>query len=150
MPVMTPPAGTLSSPVHLVARQLGELQEGAARVDQGVDALARQHLAAGVVQVDRALSAGLVDHLERRVELRDLGAHLLGVLEEGGRGGVDLAVQHLAAVLRQARHAAASGLPMAQRRAVRLRAAECSLPATGVVVVCPAGGREPARGAPAG
>mmetsp|Transcript_7424 Transcript_7424/g.17919 ORF Transcript_7424/g.17919 Transcript_7424/m.17919 type:complete len:372 (+) Transcript_7424:1242-2357(+) len=67
--------------VHLVAGEGGELEEGGARVDERLDPLPGEHLAAGGVKLRRALAAALRRARGDGAKPRD---------EAGHRGGVGL------------------------------------------------------------
>ena len=81
--------------VHPEGGHLADLQEGRARVEQVVDALARQQLAAGNMLGPCGLAAAQ-RHLRRlRAQVLDQRAHLRGIGPEVLRARIDLALQHL-------------------------------------------------------
>mmetsp|Transcript_165444 Transcript_165444/g.530876 ORF Transcript_165444/g.530876 Transcript_165444/m.530876 type:complete len:520 (-) Transcript_165444:1217-2776(-) len=63
--------GVHAAAVHLVGRQGRELQEVRAWIDDGLDALAGQGLAAAAVQLGGLLAAAGLDHGQALVQLRD-------------------------------------------------------------------------------
>ena len=77
--------------VEAVRGQRRELEEGRAGVDQALDPLAGEQLAAGVVALDRRLAAAGAGALEVAVELGDELAHVLAVAPELVRVGVEMA-----------------------------------------------------------
>ena len=81
--------------VQLVARERRELEEGRPRVDDLLDPLARQHLAARPVQRARLLAAAAVHGLGERPHPLGLLGHPRGVRREGRRAGVDAAVERV-------------------------------------------------------
>ncbi|MNE34498.1 hypothetical protein D3C80_1282230 [compost metagenome] len=79
--------------VHLEGGQRGEFEEGRAGVEQGVDALARQQLAARAVALLGGDAAALADAAEQGAQVVDLLAHRRAVAGELRGTGVDLGVQ---------------------------------------------------------
>src|SRR6185437_15449299 len=85
-----PGAGRLAV-VHALGGEGGELEERGARVDEPLDPLACEQLAAGVVALDGLLAAAGADALEVAVELRDQAAHVLAIAQEVVGAGVEVA-----------------------------------------------------------
>ena len=104
--------------VQVVAGERGELKEGRAGVEEGLDALPREHLAACRVQRPRARATALVCHRCRRANLYQLLVHPRGVREEGGARGVDRAIEHRRSCRTRAQQPTASRTH--NRRAQRL------------------------------
>ncbi|MHC2284708.1 hypothetical protein ACVIJW_000578 [Bradyrhizobium barranii subsp. barranii] len=80
----TPDAGDDARRMHVTAieavrRQRRQLHERGAGIDQQVDALARQHLAARGVAVARDLAAAAGDLAQFFAQVRDKSAHGLGI-----------------------------------------------------------------------
>ncbi|MCY1549962.1 hypothetical protein D9M68_861710 [compost metagenome] len=73
--------------------QLADLEEGRARVEQAVDALAGQQLAARGVAFLGLGAAAFMDAAEQRVQGADLFEHRRAVAGELRGTGVDLGVQ---------------------------------------------------------
>ena len=75
--------------IEAVGRQRRQLEKRRAGIDQEIDALARQHLAARGMPVTRGLAAAAGNLVELLPELCDQRAHGFRVAGEIGRGGVD-------------------------------------------------------------
>ena len=75
--------------IEAVGRQRRKLEKRRAGIDQQVDALTRQHLAARGVPVARHLAAAASHLAEFLPELCDQGAHGFGVAGKIGRCGID-------------------------------------------------------------
>ena len=75
--------------VEAVARQLAQLQEGRAGIEQQAQAFARQELAAREVACPGALAAALGHARDLRPEVVDQRAHGGGVGAEGLAAGVE-------------------------------------------------------------
>ena len=71
--------------IKAVGRKRRQLQERGAGIDQEIDPLARQHLAARSMARPRGLAAAAGDQAELFAELGDKCAHGLGVAREVGR-----------------------------------------------------------------
>ncbi len=71
--------------------QGAELEEGPVRVQQLLDAIAHEELAAAAVALDEFRAAALLDPLQARPQVRDEGQHVLAVGLEGGVVRVDAA-----------------------------------------------------------
>ncbi|MNQ89209.1 hypothetical protein D3C85_1045090 [compost metagenome] len=84
--------------IHLMGGQLADFEKGRARVQQAVDALARQQLAARGVAFLGLGAAAFMDAAEQPVQRADLFEHGRAVAGELRGTGVDLGVQdgHLA------------------------------------------------------
>ena len=92
MPVMMPGRRGLVL-VHAERGELPELEERRARIEQPVDAVAREELAARDVLVARRLAAAL-GHLARlRAQVLDERSHRRRVGLELGRAGLDLGLE---------------------------------------------------------
>ena len=76
--------------VHLVGCKLTDFQKGRARIEQGVDTLARQQLAPRQMPLLRLLTAALADLSQQLLQLIDQLAHGVGVGDEVGGAGMDL------------------------------------------------------------
>ena len=111
--------------VQVVAGERGELKEGRAGVEEGLDALPREHLAACRVQRPRARATALVCHRCRRANLYQLLVHPRGVREERGARGVDRAIEHRRSCRTRAQQPTASRTH--NRRAQRLHDPERGL-----------------------
>ncbi len=77
--------------VEAVSRERRELQERRARVDQALDPLAGEQLAAGVVALDGSHAAACADALKVAVQLRHQPVHALAIALVGLRAGVEMA-----------------------------------------------------------
>ena len=75
--------------IEAVGGQRRQFEKRGAGIDQEIDALARQHLAARGVPVARGLAAAAGDLFELLPEFRDQRPHGLGVAGKIGRGGID-------------------------------------------------------------
>ena len=75
--------------IEAVGRQRRQFEKRRSRIDQEIDALARQHLAARGMPDARGLAAAAGDLVELLPELGDQRAHGLGVAGKIGRCGVD-------------------------------------------------------------
>jgi hypothetical protein len=75
--------------IHLPAGELGELEEGRPFVQECVDPVARQKLAAPEVTVARLLAAALLDLRNLLAQVRDGILHGRGVPREQVRTGID-------------------------------------------------------------
>ena len=80
--------------VHSVCRQLRELEEGRAGIEERADALARQQLAAGDVLRARRFASALLDALDLGPKIRDQCRHRLAILRERRVAGVELRFDH--------------------------------------------------------
>ncbi len=79
--------------IHLVGGQWRDLEKGRARVEEGVDAVTHQQLAASDMALLGLLITAFADLAEQRAEAFHLLEHGVAVGGEFGRAGVDLGVQ---------------------------------------------------------
>ena len=75
--------------IEAVGRQRRQLEERRAGIDQEIDALARQHLAARGMPGARGLAAAAGNLVEFLAELGDQRPHGFGIAGEIGRCGID-------------------------------------------------------------
>ncbi len=75
--------------IEPVGRERRQFEKGGAGIDQQVDPLARQHLAARGMPLARRLAAPAGHDLELFAKLGHQAAHHVGVAGELGRGGID-------------------------------------------------------------
>ena len=75
--------------VHAVRRQGRKLQERRSRIEQQIDALARQQFPARNVPRARFFAAALHRGLELGAQVRNQGLHRLGVVGEFRRARLD-------------------------------------------------------------
>ncbi|MGY4479060.1 hypothetical protein ACVILL_006474 [Bradyrhizobium sp. USDA 3364] len=75
--------------IEAIGGERRQFQERGAGIDQEIDAVARQHLAARGVALARGLAAAAGHLAEFVAKLRDQAAHHLGVAGEFGRCGID-------------------------------------------------------------
>ncbi len=80
--------------IHAVGRELRQLQERRAGIEQGADAIARQQLAAREMALARGGAAALADLCDARPEIGDAVAHRRRVDLEHGRARIDRGLDH--------------------------------------------------------
>ncbi len=81
--------------VHAEGRELRQLEERRADVEQRAHPLARQQLAAAEVALARGLAAALLDHGDFGAQIRDQSIHRLGVGAKRRPARIDLAPDHV-------------------------------------------------------
>jgi hypothetical protein len=74
-----------------MGRERGELEERRTGVDEALDPLAGEQLAAGMVALDGPFSASGADQFQVALELRDQVAHVLAIAQELVGAGVEVA-----------------------------------------------------------
>jgi hypothetical protein len=99
MPVISDAAGTSkglsgATAIHAVGRQLRQFDKGRAGIDQRIDALARQQLAARQMFLARAFRTTEGDARDGRAQIGNDRAHGLGVGLEIGAPRVELGLQY--------------------------------------------------------
>ena len=93
-PRYPPDAGDDAGGMHVaaieaVSRQRRQFHKRRAGIDQEIDALARQHLAARGMPRPRGLATAPGNGIELLLQFRDEDAHRLGIAGKIGRGGFD-------------------------------------------------------------
>jgi len=89
------PGGRHIVVVDTESRERGQFQERRTRVEQRIDALARQQLAPSEVQFAGAFTAPETRGLEMRPQIIDLGLHRGAILREFGAADIDGSLDHV-------------------------------------------------------